>query len=425
MKRKIIRNIIVLATISLGGVIATQIYWVTKAFNLQEKQFNDQVQLALNDVVKNILSINHDTYSISNPVKQISSNYFIAQINDTLHPYLLETLLNQEFEKRNLKTDYEYVIYDCFTDSIVFGNYIPLGSEEKNSLAATSDTMEWNNDGHYFGVYFPKKTSYIVSGMGIWVFSSALILLIISFFSYTIAVILKQKRLSEIKNDFINNMTHELKTPISTISLSSDVLISENLHDHPERLKMYAQIIKEENERLKKQVDRVLQMAMLEKEEIQLQNEKLNIHQLIQRSVNSMEPLIKKADGIISLNLNAKNDFVFGDKVHLTNIIFNLLDNAFKYSINQPNIAITTENKNSDLLIHISDKGIGIPLLHQKNIFEKFYRVPSGDIHNVKGFGLGLNYVKTMIELHNGNIKLKSKEGKGSTFTITLPNINE
>lgn len=421
MKRKIIRNIILLATISLGGVIATQIYWVSKAFNLQEKQFNDQVQLALNDVVKNILSINHDTYTINNPVKQISSNYFIAQINDTLHPYLLETILNQEFEKRNLIIDYEYVIYDCFTDSIVFGNYIPLGSEEKNNLAATSDTMAWNNDGHYFGVYFPKKTSYIVSGMGIWVFSSALILLIISFFSYTIAVILKQKRLSEIKNDFINNMTHELKTPISTISLSSDVLISENLQNNPERLKMYAQIIKEENERLKKQVDRVLQMAMLDKEEIQLQSEKLNMHQLIQRCVNSMEPQIINANGKIELFLDSSNDSVRGDRVHLTNIVFNLLDNAFKYSPNQPQIKIKTENQDNNLLIHITDKGIGIPLIYQKNIFEKFYRVPSGDLHNVKGFGLGLNYVKTMVEIHNGTIKLKSKEGKGSTFTITLP----
>jgi len=410
-----------LATISLGGVIATQIYWVSKAFNLQEKQFNDQVQLALNDVVKNILSINHDTYTINNPVKQISSNYFIAQINDTLHPYLLETILNQEFEKRNLIIDYEYVIYDCFTDSIVFGNYIPLGSEEKNNLAATSDTMAWNNDGHYFGVYFPKKTSYIVSGMGIWVFSSALILLIISFFSYTIAVILKQKRLSEIKNDFINNMTHELKTPISTISLSSDVLISENLQNNPERLKMYAQIIKEENERLKKQVDRVLQMAMLDKEEIQLQSEKLNMHQLIQRCVNSMEPQIINANGKIELFLDSTNDSVRGDRVHLTNIVFNLLDNAFKYSPNQPQIKIKTENQDNNLLIHITDKGIGIPLIYQKNIFEKFYRVPSGDLHNVKGFGLGLNYVKTMVEIHNGTIKLKSKEGKGSTFTITLP----
>ncbi len=410
-----------MATICLAGVIAVQIYWVSKAFNIQEKQFNDSVQRALSDVVKNILSINRDTYVIANPVKQITSNFFIAQINDTLHPYLLETLLNQELAKRNIKIDYEYVIYDCFTDSIVFGNYIPLASEEKIKLTATSENLEWNNDGHYFGVYFPKKTGYLISEMGIWLFSSTIILLIISFFSYTINVILKQKRLSEIKTDFINNMTHELKTPISTISLSSDVLLTDSIQHEPERLKTYARIIKEENERLKAQVDRVLQMALLEKEELQLKKEVIDMHELIRQTTKSFEPLMHKSLGTIVVQLQAENALVWGDKMHLTNILFNLLDNALKYSPQNPYIQIQTESDEQMLKIHVTDNGMGISSQHQKHIFEKFYRVPSGDIHNVKGFGLGLHYVKNMITLHQGKIALQSKENTGSTFSVTLP----
>lgn len=208
MKRSTIRTIITLATISLIGVVAIQIFWVKKAFSIQEKQFNDQVYLSLRDVAKQIKVIYKDSSEMNNPVHQAASNYFIANINDTLHPYLLETLLKKEFTKRNIKADFDYIIYDCFTDSIAFGNYISLTKTEKSNIEETSKKMKWGHNGHYFGVYFPGKTTYLISHMGIWTFTSFLILLIITFFSYTINVILRQKRLSEIKTDFINNMTH-------------------------------------------------------------------------------------------------------------------------------------------------------------------------------------------------------------------------
>ena len=421
MNTKTIRIIIIFAVVSLVGMIATQIFWVKNAYNLEEKQFNDRVHLALTNVTRELLKINKDESVLMNPVKQVSSNYFTTIINDTVHPYLLETLLKKHFTNRNLNIDFEYVIYDCFTDSVVFGNYISIAETDKDELQAVSYNMEWDKDGHYFGVYFPTKQTYIMNKMGIWIFSSSIILIIIMFFSYTINIILKQKRLSEIKNDFINNITHEFKTPISTISLSAEVLLNPDIINQPERLRNYAKIIQDENNRLKNQVDKVLQLATIERDKLKLENEAIDIHQLIIDSVKSFELLVTQQEGVITTHLNA-TDFVFyGDKVHVSNILYNLIDNAIKYSPEKPEINISTSPYKEGIEISVRDNGIGISDEAHKQIFEKFYREPTGNVHNIKGFGLGLNYVKTIVEAYNGTVRLVSKKGEGSTFIIKLP----
>ena len=423
MNRNTIRLIILFATISLIGIVVTQMYWVKKAYNIQEKQFNEKVVLALNSVVRSIKQINSDTVEYSgNPVKQVSSDYFIVTINDTIHPFLLERLLRDAFQKRNINTDFEYVIYDCFTDSIVFGDYIDISAKEKNKLQAKSKNFKSEFDNHYFGVYFPNKTTFIVQNMQIWLFSSVVILVIIIFFSYTINVILKQKRLSEIKNDFINNMTHEFKTPISTIQLSANMLLKDDICENKARLKHYAQIIKEENERLKSQVDKVLQLATLEKDKLKLENTDVDVHEILKKTVASFELLLNEKNGKVHLHLNAAKHRLKADKIHLENIFFNLLDNAIKYSKENPEIEIYTNNTLNGLEIKISDNGIGIKKDNLKNIFDKFYRESTGNIHNVKGFGLGLHYVKTIVEAYGGKISAESQEGKGTTFVITFKN---
>jgi len=421
MNRKTIRIIITLAIFSLVGIIATQIFWVKNAYNLQEKHFNDRVHVALTNVTHELLNIHQDESELINPVKQVSSNYYTVMINDTVNPYLLETLLRNEFVQRNINIDFEYVIYDCFTDSIVFGDYISLGENDKDNLQSKSYNMKWDKDGHYFGIFFPSKESYILSKMGIWVFSSSIILLIIIFFAYTINVILKQKRLSEIKNDFINNITHEFKTPISTISLSADVLLQSNIINEPLRLSNYANIIKEENNRLRNQVDKVLQLATLDKDKLKLEDENINIHELITGSVKSFGLIIKEKKGEIECGLNAKNFLFYGDKIHITNTLHNLIDNAIKYSAENPKITIETHDHNGFIEISVKDNGIGVPKDSQKHIFDKFYRTPTGNVHDIKGFGLGLNYVKTIVEAYSGSVKLISKENEGSTFVIKLP----
>jgi two-component system phosphate regulon sensor histidine kinase PhoR len=421
MKRRTIRIIIVFALLSLIGIVSTQIFWVKKAFNQQERLFTQRVHVALTNVAEEILSLHNDSAEFYEPIKQLGNNYFIASINDTLHPYLLESLLKNEFMKRNIKLDFEYVIYDCFTDSIVYGNYVAMDEVENHDKPIEPSQRKWEKDGHYFGVYFPDRTSYMVNQMDIWIFSSAILLIVIIYFAYTTFIIIQQKRLSEIKTDFINNITHELKTPISTISLSTEVLLNEKEFDNKEKLHTYTRIIHEENQRLKSQVNQVLQIATLDKGEIELNKSQFNLHRLIKQTVKSFELIVASKNGSIQLNLNARKPTVNGDKFHFSNILFNLIDNGIKYSGKKVELTIETEDTRRGLLLKVSDKGIGIAKANQKYIFEKFYRVPTGNKHDTKGFGLGLYYVKTILNRHQGEIKLISTPGEGSTFEITLP----
>ncbi|MEQ8624213.1 MAG: HAMP domain-containing sensor histidine kinase [Vicingaceae bacterium] len=421
MNRKTIRIIIFFAVFTVIGIFSFQIFWVQRAFSLQEKQFNERVHVALTNVVKEVQKLNNDSSNIYEPVKQISSNYYLASTNDTLHPYLLESLLKGAFQDRNLNSDFEYVVYDCFTDSIVFGNYVDLEAEAKSLVYRTSNRDKWNKASHYFGVYFPGKELHLLNEMGIWVVSTIFLLLVVVFFSYTIWVILKQKKLSEIRTDFINNMTHELKTPISTILLSTEVLSNPNISKEPERLANYSKIIKEESERLKTQVDKVLQMASLDKKRVELDKKEVDLHQVIKKTVTGFELILDANEAEIKQELKAKNAIVLGDELHLTNILFNLIDNAIKYSSEKSRILISTEEHKNGINLRVIDNGIGMTREQQKHVFEKFYRVPTGDKHDVKGFGIGLNYVFRMVKQHQGKIQLKSEPGSGSTFKIYFP----
>lgn len=420
MNRKSLRIIILLAAISLSGVLAVQIYWVQKAFDLEENQFNQRVHTALTNVAKEIMSIRQESEQLFEPVKQIGSNYFIASINDTLHPFLLHSLLLEEFELRNIKVDFEYVIYDCFTDSIVYSKFISYEKVEDDGDKELKG-LKWQRDGHYFGVYFPGKASYLIGQMGIWIFSTSILLIVMIYFAYTMFVILRQKKLSEIRTDFINNLTHEFKTPISTISLSTDVILNEETLKNPNKIAQYAQIIKQENNRLKIQVDKVLQLATLDVKTIVLRKESHDAHKLINEAVKGFSLLLSERNGNIKLNLNASKSIIITDSLHFTNIVYNLIDNAIKYSSESPEIEISTSFERRNFCLTIRDKGIGIEKSQQKHIFDKFYRVPTGNLHDVKGFGLGLSYVKSIVELHGGKILLKSEIGKGSEFILEIP----
>lgn len=404
--------------ISIVGLFATQLYWMDKAFDLREREFNDRVNIALRSVAQEIMLLNKDSSDVP-PVRQLSSNYFIVSTNDTLHPYLLESLLDNEFRSRNLKTNFEYSIYDCFTDSMVYGGMVTL-SKEPTKTSEKPIIPKWDRDSHYFGVYFPEKDSYLISQMTIWLFSSSILLVVIIFFAYTLWVILKQKKLSEIKNDFINNMTHEFKTPISTITASAELLKSGNLANDPAKLAKYYQMISDESNRLKLQVEKVLQMAQFEKSAIDLNLTQQNVNSLIEKAAAGVQILLDEKNGKLNFELNAKNPEMKVDELHFTNIIRNLLDNAIKYCVKTPEITIATSDTKKGVTITVEDNGIGIGSAQKKQVFEKFYRVPTGNIHNVKGFGLGLYYVKSLVLAHHGTVNVESSEN-GSKFSIFLP----
>jgi len=409
----------VLAALSIAGITFTQFYWVKRAFALRENQFYRDVNSALYNVAAKIFEINKTTSPTLNPVNQLSTNYFVVSLNSPVDAGLLEFLLTSEFKKRNISADFEFGIYDCMEKCM--SGRSSISPQKLKAKATTQPFPEWNVDGYYFGVLFPSVEANLISQMGIWGFSSAVMLVVIFFFVYTLFVILKQRRLSEIQKDFINNMTHEFKTPISTIAISSEVLKDPSIVHAPERLLNYATIIQNENQRLKQQVERVLQMARIEKEDIGLKLERIDVHELIRDAVKNITLSLNEKGGHIELVLTEEARYAMVDRLHFTNVMHNLLDNAIKYTLQPPQITIRTQAVNGFILIEVEDRGIGISAEAQRKIFQKFYRVPTGNLHNVKGFGLGLNYVKLIVESHKGRVTVESEPGKGSIFKVSLP----
>lgn len=421
MKSSTIRLIVVLATLCIVGITITQVYWVKRAFDLKEAEFERQVNTALINVAQQIFSFSNTPAPANNPVKQLSTNYFVVMVNSEIDASLLEFLLRTEFEKRNVKADFEYGIYDCTHEKMVYGNYVSM-RDAKEKADPAKKLPNWTNQGYYFGVQFPNREAQILNQMGIWSFSSVVLLLVIVFFAYTLFVILKQKRLSEIQKDFINNMTHEFKTPIATIAVSAEVLKNPDILKQPERLLSYTTIIENENKRLKKHVERVLQMARMDdKEDIDLKKESINLHEVIQEVVAGMHVTLQEKQGKVELLLDASQPMIKVDRHHLTNVIYNLLDNAIKYCKENPLIEIRTKQDGKGIILEMQDNGIGVGEEHKKRIFQKFFRVPTGNVHDVKGFGLGLNYVKQIIEAHRGKITVESVVGSGCTFKVFIP----
>ncbi len=400
MRNSTIRFIFALATLSILGIVITQVYWVRQAFDLKEQQFNQSVNIALQNVAKKIAELNQIELT-SKLIVQPSSNYYVVNVNTSIDAEVLEHYLKAEFAKHQLEIDYEYAVFDCSSNEMIYGNYIRANQEEVQKAEKTH-FPKTNEFTYYFGIRFPSKSLYLANQLDIWIFSSFILLTVIVFFGYTMFVIFKQRRLSEIQRDFINNMTHEFKTPISTIAVSVDLITNPKILAKPDSIVNYANIIKAQNTRLRNQIEKVLQMAVMDKGKLELKKEIIDVHQLIQEAVASFN---LKEQAEIKVELQAAEQ----------------LDNAVKYVENTPEIVVSTRQIKNQIALSIQDNGIGISKEHQRKVFEKFFRVPTGNVHNVKGFGLGLNYVKQIVKAHQWKINLQSELGKGSTFTITMP----
>jgi two-component system phosphate regulon sensor histidine kinase PhoR len=339
----------------------------------------------------------------------------------------LDTLLQRALQDRGIDIPYYYAVLNEDTRSVVMTNaqhtVKPLVDSEYKTGLFTRDVITSPNK---LAIYFPGQRKFLLGKIWITLASSGLLLLTIMVcFAYALHIIVKQKKISEIKNDFINNMTHEFKTPISTVSLACEALKDGDLHRDAGRIDKYVSIIQAENARLGMQVERVLQIAQLERKDIKLKPEVLDIHNIVDAAIQNIRIQVEKRNGKIETKYGAAYTLVYADEVHLTNIVFNLLDNANKYSDNTPVISVETSESADHIVLRVSDKGVGMTQEATNRIFEKFYRVPTGNIHNVKGFGLGLAYVKTMVEMMHGQIGVRSAPGKGSTFTLTLPKYAE
>ena len=420
MKRNTIRLTIILGIISIIGIIIIQIYLLQKNFNLKERQLNQSIQIALRNVAEILSEYNNSILPYENVVYQYSSNYYLVNVNDIIDAELLEYYLIKELKKINLNLNFEYGIYDCYTDNMVYGNYIQL-SDNPGKQERKKNLPKYDEYIYYFGVFFPGLQKFFISDSGIWYILTGILLIVIIFFGYTQFVIMKQKQLSEIQKDFIDNLTHEFKTPISSLKLSAEVLSDKDIIKEPSRINKYANIINEQSQKLLDQVDNILQMTNADTKKQFLKRQKVNLHDLITRTIVSFNIRLKNKKGQIHLELNAVNPSISVDENHLTNVLFNLIDNSLKYNSRNPEITIITNTAKNKLILQVVDNGIGIPKEYYKKIFRKFYRIPTGNIYNVEGFGLGLSYVRRIISAHGWNIKVQSKEGEGSRFIIYIP----
>jgi two-component system phosphate regulon sensor histidine kinase PhoR len=389
-----------------------------QALSLQEKQFDHRIRIALYGTADELISQTKGTQVLLETINRVYSNYYTIDFSAPVKTKELEQILLTSFQNQNLNVDFEYGIFDCTDERILYGRLVKI-DEKLKDRAVVFDLDGAEN--YYIGILFPTQRSFLLNQINIWIFFTVVLLLVILFFTYTIWTILKHRRLSEVKNDFINNMTHEFKTPISTIALSSEVLLKDNILENPERFRHYVKIINEENKRLKGHVESVLQIALFDNKKIGFNRKDLNINDILQNISKNMQPRLDEKSGNLNLEFNAQNPLVSGDENHLTNVFYNILDNAIKYCDKIPEIRISTINLKKYISIEISDNGKGMKKESTKQIFEKFYRVPSGNVHDVKGFGIGLFYVKQIVDEHKGKIKVKSVLGKGTIFRIYLP----
>lgn len=454
MGRNTIRIVIILATFSVLGILLIQFFSLKNTADLNETRFHDAATQALKNVARHLIEYNNSTgrrntnTNPGNEVDQISNNYYVVNVNDEINPLLLEHFLIKEFKKYNLSLDFEYAIYDCDSKKMVYG--ISLKEKNNNLLRqhlrpakkTGCDTDEEFFEDHYraeeekkmscplptcekytyyFGVYFPNRSKYYSNNIHAWYIVNCILFIVILFFSYTLYVIVKQRRLSEVQKNFINNLTHEFKTPIASIDLSARVLGDPAIIHQPERLEKYSWIIREQTQRLSLQVEKVLQMASIEKKKMRLEKQEIELTVFINKCIDEFKSSQSGSNYTIELYTPSQPVNIRADSFHFSNILFNILDNAFKYSEDKPEITIRLVRLKDIIQISFADHGIGIPRQYRKKIFDRFYRIPTGNVHNVKGFGLGLDYVNKITERHGWKIQVTENSPKGSIFTLIIP----
>ncbi len=421
--KRIFPLLVVLITFSVLGIILIQMSWIRDAIQLRQKQHAQDITAATTQIKESMRNAwlkkigNVGVYP-----DQSSKEYYLRNFTtQTFTNDELYDIINQSLRKYNIKDSFQYSVTNIFRNFIVMSpgfklEYIPSSLE----VVLTIENGATFKETLY--LYIQEDHNHILSSMGWMILASVIFtIIIISAFTLTVRTMFTQKKLSEIKSDFINNMTHELKTPLATISLAIDALTNEKVIHDTDKIKYYSGMIKDENKRMNKQVEKILQAARIEKQDIKLNLQLMDAHEVIKKVADNLLLQIQEKNGDLTLHLDAAKHEIEADDVHFSNIIFNLLDNAIKYSKGNLHIDIETAVFNDMLAIKVKDNGIGMNRETQVRVFEKFYRAHTGNIHNVKGFGLGLSYVKAIAEAHNGKVRVESTLGKGSIFTLFLP----
>lgn len=416
---KLNRNTIFIAISSLALFILLiiQVNWILETARIKEELFNEKANMVLARTTEALRADKATCRKIEACVEKDSASAQVTKLGSG-EEHTIDSLFTHYMRFYNFHIEYSFEVVK--PDLAAFSNGAGFANFSYNKPLETSA----GKAGITLKLIFPEKKQFIIAEMGpMFIASVVLILVVLVLFWRTILSLLKEKKIAEHTNEFLNNMTHEFKTPLTNIALAAKMLQKDAAGKPDGKSAHYSGVILEENEKLRLQVEQVLGMTGLERGEIPLRKSALDVHSLINDLPKSSSVQIEHRHGKLQVHLDAKKVMVLADKTHLTNAFSNLMDNAIKYSTGNPEIAISSFNSGQDLVIVFADQGIGIERDYQKKVFDKYFRVPTGDVHDVKGFGLGLAYVKKIVALHEGSIELQSEKGKGTIFTITLPNV--
>jgi two-component system phosphate regulon sensor histidine kinase PhoR len=411
---------IVLSAAVLATLIGmVQLYWLQKVYSFEQRQFNINVVKSIRGVFEDLEMNDNPATNLRQLIDNPGNNYFLFKADTIPQKDSLAFYLQREFADFGVLTDCRFGAYSSKHKGYIYQEFIATPASRYPAMRVKDLPVFSSNFDHIL-LFFPHRHEYILEQMNFWIISSVALFLALIGLAVSLFYFYRQKFLAEVQKDFVNNFTHEFKTPLAVMKIASDVLAQGNIATQPNRLERYAAIIKSQTEHLQSQVERLLKAAASESRNLPIQKENIEAHQLIEQALNKVQPLIEEKNAKVQLKMDDIATAIHGDKAHLELAVVNLLENALKYSTD-PRIVVETGKAEDDFFISIKDNGIGIEKKYLKSIFKKFYRVPTGDVHNVKGFGLGLNFVKRIIDAHNGKIKVNSLPGIGTEFRLLIP----
>ncbi|MFC4817166.1 MULTISPECIES: sensor histidine kinase [unclassified Flavobacterium] len=418
MKTKKLNTIIVLGLVATTGILIAQLLWTKEAFTIEEKKFSQKAHIALLNVVEHLYEGTNHEVPANNPVKKVANDYYIVNVDNDFEPEILEHYLKVEFGKIGITTDFEYAMYNCQSDEMVYGNYISFSN--KTPKKTSIHFPKHKNLIYYFAVRFPNETSYLFNSLRFWFVLSFALVIILVVYVYSIYTIIQQKKYSELQRDFINNMTHEFKTPLSSILIASNYLHQQESIKKDPKLEKYSKIIIDQTHKLNHHIEKVLNVAKSDNSALVLDKQQTAIVPILKSVIDNIQ--LKYPETSITINTNSDNYMIEADPFHFTNLVYNLIDNSIKYCECEPEIAIFLSEDNKQLKMEFVDNGIGVANKNISFIFDKFYRIPSTKSNEVSGFGLGLYYVKKICTQHQWKITAKNNTEKGITITILIPN---
>ena len=417
MKLSRFNIVIIIGFLAIVGVIIMQLFLINNAHKLAKKDTEDKIFFALQEVLEKLYKDNLTGLLVSNQVEKVSENYFTVNVNYEFENTILEHYLISEFEKNNLDVDFEYAVYNCSSDKMAFSNHINSNGKKEPIKCPNCFTKNPKYT-YYFAIRFPDiEQNYFKNLNQYWIFTTVLFLVLI-IYVYSVVLMLKQKKYTELQKDFINNMSHEFKTPLASILIASNYVKEQNeIKDNP-KLKKYNQIVVNQTHKLNEHIEKILYVAKTESKQMLIDKTKFELRPVLELVKDNIQ---LKYDKEIDIDILTTKKYVLkADEFHVYNILFNLVDNAVKYSGSSPKIEIVVTEINQQLSIQINDNGCGIPTKDLPFVFDKFYRVTRQDIKNIEGFGIGLSYVKKICDLHRWKITIANNTEKGIVVTIII-----